>query len=116
MRPATRPWWPPTASRSTVRYLKPGDRVSATTVIESISAEKATALGIGYFIDTRTTFRDQAGAAVGSMRFRVLKFKPHQQPAPVQAGRGAIQADAPASAPRATTTRGGGKRSRVASC
>jgi uncharacterized OB-fold protein/acyl dehydratase len=67
------------------RYLKPGDRISATTVIESISAEKATALGIGYFVDTRTTFRDQHGEAVGSMRFRVLKFKPHQQPAPVEA-------------------------------
>ena len=65
------------------RYLKPTDRISATTVIESISAEKATALGIGFFIDTNTTFRDQNGETVGSMRFRVLKFKPHQQPAPV---------------------------------
>ena len=69
-----------------LRYLKPGDRVAATTVIESISAQKATALGIGFFIDTRTTFRDQSGEAVGSMRFRVLKFKPHQQPAAVQPG------------------------------
>jgi uncharacterized OB-fold protein/acyl dehydratase len=68
-----------------VRYLRPGDRLSATTVVESISPEKATALGIGYFIDTRTTFRDQDGEVVGSMRFRVLKFKPHQQPAPVEA-------------------------------
>lgn len=67
------------------RYLRPGDRLTATTVIESISPEKATALGIGFFIDTRTTFRDQAGEAVGSMRFRVLKFKPHQPPAPVRA-------------------------------
>lgn len=65
------------------RYLKPNDRISATTVIESISAEKATALGIGFFIDTNTTFRDQDGETVGSMRFRVLKFKPHQQPAAV---------------------------------
>lgn len=66
------------------RYVRPGDRIAATTVIESISPEKATALGIGYFIDTRTTFRNQDGETVGSMRFRVLKFKPHQQPAPVQ--------------------------------
>ncbi len=67
------------------RYLRPGDRISATTIIESISQEKATALGIGYFIDTRTTFRDQTGEPVGSMTFRVLKFKPHQQPAPAAA-------------------------------
>ena len=62
------------------RYLRPGDRISTTTVIESISAEKATALGIGYFINTRDVFRDQNGEEVGSMTFRVLKFKPHQQP------------------------------------
>jgi uncharacterized OB-fold protein/acyl dehydratase len=63
------------------RYLHPGDRVSGTTVIESVSEEKATALGIGYFIETRTTFRDQNGEQVGWMVFRVLKFKPSQQPA-----------------------------------
>jgi len=63
------------------RYLVPGDRVHATTLIETISEEKATALGIGYFIETRTTFRDQNDAPVGWMVFRVLKFKPSQQPA-----------------------------------
>ncbi len=62
------------------RYLRPGDEVSATTVIESISGEKATALGIGYFTVTRTTFRDQKGEQVGWMTFRVLKFIPQQQP------------------------------------
>jgi uncharacterized OB-fold protein len=62
------------------RYLRPGDRVSATTVIESISEQKATALGIGYFIETRTSFRDQHGEEVGWMTFRVLKFKPNQPP------------------------------------
>jgi uncharacterized OB-fold protein/acyl dehydratase len=65
-----------------VRYLRPGDRISTTTVIESISEEKATALGIGYFINTRDVFRDQDGAEVGWMTFRVLKFRPHQQPQP----------------------------------
>ena len=70
------------------RYLRPGDRISTTTVIESISQEKATALGIGYFINTRDVFRDQHGEEVGWMTFRVLKFKPHQQPQvqPVQGG------------------------------
>jgi uncharacterized OB-fold protein len=63
------------------RYLAPGDRVRATTVIETVSGEKATALGIGYFIETRTTFVDQNDRPVGWMVFRVLKFKPSQQPA-----------------------------------
>ncbi len=62
------------------RYLRPGDRITATTTIESISEEKATALGIGYFINTRDVYRDQDGNEVGSMLFRVLKFKPAQQP------------------------------------
>jgi uncharacterized OB-fold protein len=62
------------------RYLRPGDQVTATTVIETISQEKATALGIGYFIETRTTFEDQNGERIGWMVFRVLKFKPAQQP------------------------------------
>lgn len=60
------------------RYLRPGDQISATTVIESISGEKATGLGVGYFIDTRTHFRDRKGEEVGWMTFRVLKFKPNQ--------------------------------------
>jgi len=68
------------------RYLRPGDRVSATTVIESISEQKATALGIGYFIDTRTVFRDQQGAEVGWMTFRVLKFRPQAPPRSAEAG------------------------------
>jgi uncharacterized OB-fold protein/acyl dehydratase len=63
------------------RYLRPGDRLSAVTVIESISEQKATALGIGYFINTRTTYTDQNGEPVGWMTFRVLKFKPGQQQA-----------------------------------
>jgi len=64
------------------RYLEPGDVVTATATIESISEEKATALGIGYFVETRTRYSDQHGEEVGSMVFRVLKFKPAQAPRP----------------------------------
>jgi uncharacterized OB-fold protein/acyl dehydratase len=60
------------------RYLRPGDQVMAETVIESVSDQKATGLGVGYFVDTRTTFRDATGAELGWMTFRVLKFKPNQ--------------------------------------
>ena len=62
------------------RYLRPGDQVSSETTIESISEQKATALGIGYFVVTRTKFTDQNGEEVGWLTFRVLKFKPAQQP------------------------------------
>jgi len=83
------------------RYLLPGDEVSATTVIESISDEKATALGIGYFIETRTTFEDQNGQRVGAMVFRVLKFKPAQQPQPRAANEAAAAAPVRLRPPRA---------------
>ncbi len=84
------------------RYLRPGDRITATTVIESISEEKATALGIGYFINTRDVYRDQDGNEVGSMSFRVLKFKPAQQPAaaPSTSGGGAAPKPTRLRAPR----------------
>ncbi len=65
--------------QSFLRYLRPGDQVSAETIIEAVSEEKATALGIGYFITTRTIFRDQNSEEVGWMTFRVLKFLPQEQ-------------------------------------
>jgi uncharacterized OB-fold protein len=76
------------------RYLKLGDVITALTVIEEISQEKATGAGIGYFITTRTTFEDQNGESVGWMTFRVLKFKPaaDQQAAPDAGGQTAAPA------------------------
>jgi uncharacterized OB-fold protein/acyl dehydratase len=67
------------------RYLRPGERVTARTVIEAISDEKATALGVGYFVDTRTRFFDARGEDVGWMTFRVLKFKPNAPAQPAAA-------------------------------
>ena len=58
------------------RYLHLGDRLSMQTVIESVSPEKQTGLGIGHFVTTRADYLDQHGELVGSMKFRILKFKP----------------------------------------
>jgi uncharacterized OB-fold protein/acyl dehydratase len=58
------------------RYLRPGDHLSQTTTIESVSPEKKTALGVGHFVTTRSDYHDQRGELVGSMRFRILKFRP----------------------------------------
>ena len=73
------------------RYLRPGDEVTAETIIAEISEEKATGAGVGYFITTRTTFRDQRGEEVGSMTFRVLKFIPSQPQAAASDGGGEAQ-------------------------
>jgi uncharacterized OB-fold protein/acyl dehydratase len=59
-----------------LRYLVPGDRVTVTGVLESVSEEKQTGLGIGHFVTTRDEYRDQHGELVGTHLFRVLKYKP----------------------------------------
>jgi hypothetical protein len=62
------------------RYLRLGEVISATTVIESISDEKQTRIGRGYFVTWVTNYVDEAGALVGRQRFRILKFKPDGVP------------------------------------
>ena len=59
-----------------VRYLRLGEAVSATTVVDSISGEKQTRLGPGRFLTWLTTYVDDTGEVVGTQLFRILKFKP----------------------------------------
>ncbi len=59
-----------------LRYLRLGETVSASTVIESISARKQTRIGPGYFVTWVTTYVAGSGDVVGRQRFRILKFKP----------------------------------------
>src|SRR3954451_2162114 len=61
------------------RYLHLGDELTGESVIEDVSPEKRTGLGVGHFVTTRTDFKDQNGELVGSMRFRILKFKPPEK-------------------------------------
>jgi len=64
------------------RYLHPGDELTATTELESISDRKRTALGLGYFVTWITTYRDREGEVVGRQIFRILKFDPSTIGAP----------------------------------
>lgn len=61
------------------RYLKEGDRLSFSSQIESISEQKTTALGTGFFVTQRLDFYDQHDCQVGQMRFRLFKFRPAAQ-------------------------------------
>jgi uncharacterized OB-fold protein/acyl dehydratase len=58
------------------RYLRPGDDLTVSMRIESVSPEKQTALGVGHFVTQLMTYHDQDGEEVASMRFRLLKFRP----------------------------------------
>jgi len=44
--------------------------------IESVSDEKQTRIGKGFFITWITTYRDEGGEVVGRQMFRILKFAP----------------------------------------
>lgn len=84
------------------RDLKVGDQVNAHTIIDNISEQKATQRGIGYFIETVTTFTDQDGEEVGKMVFRVLKFIPNESNTAVSEA----EDDAPKAATRIPSPRG----------
>ena len=58
------------------RYLRPGDRLESSTVLESVSERKTTALGLGYFVTWVTTYMDGEDEVVGRQLFRILKFDP----------------------------------------
>jgi uncharacterized OB-fold protein len=57
------------------RYLRPGEQVTITTVLEDVVGPKRTALGEGWFVTTRNVWR-VGDEPVAEMLFRVLKFKP----------------------------------------
>ena len=58
------------------RPLVPGDVLEVRSVIDAVSSEKATGLGVGHFITTRLEYTDQDGELVATMLFRILKFRP----------------------------------------
>jgi uncharacterized OB-fold protein/acyl dehydratase len=68
-----------------LRYLHAGDRVTVTGVLDSVSEEKQTGLGVGHFVTSRDEYRDEAGELVGTHLFRVLKFKPGTGTQPARA-------------------------------
>jgi len=70
------------------RDLRPGDQVTAHTVIDSITGPKKTARGTGYFIETVARFTDQQGHEVGRQVFRTLRFVPSPELAAAKADGG----------------------------
>ncbi|MDQ0775841.1 putative OB-fold protein [Streptomyces aurantiacus] len=58
-----------------LRPLRPGDRITFDSVIESVSERKTTKLGTGYFVTTRMDVR-AGDEPAGTHRFRILKYVP----------------------------------------
>ena len=85
------------------RMLHLGDRLMTRSVIESVSEEKQTGLGVGHFITTRVEYVTTDGEPVGRQLFRILKFRPGTGRNAATSG-GDAKADA---APRAKRPRPG---------
>jgi acyl dehydratase len=58
------------------RELHVGDRIDVTTIVAAVSDEKRTSRGPGYFVTNRSTFRDTAGALVGTQELTVFALRP----------------------------------------
>ena len=53
-----------------------GDHLRTRSVIDNVSEEKTTGLGVGHFVTTRIEYETLDGEPVGRQLFRILKFKP----------------------------------------
>jgi acyl dehydratase len=58
-----------------MRPLRPGDRIRSQATITAIAGPKKTGLGEGYFVTTETQYHDDADQLVGTMLFRVLRYR-----------------------------------------
>jgi len=70
------------------RYLRVGDALSSDTSLESVSEQKHTGLGRGYFVTWSNRYFDVDGAAVGNQLFTVFKFAPGPPPDQPRSGSG----------------------------
>lgn len=57
--------------------LRYGDTLTITSRIDSISDEKTTRLGVGHFVTTVDTFRNQFGQVVATFTFNLFMYRAH---------------------------------------
>ena len=63
------------------RLLRPGEQPTVSIQLDSVVGPKRTGVGEGWFVTTRSTWR-VGDEQVGTMSFRVLKFKPAARKGP----------------------------------
>ncbi len=59
-----------------LRYVRPGERLHHKSRLESISDEKKTGLGTGFFLTQLSEYFTEEGETVAEMRFTILCYKP----------------------------------------
>ncbi|MDQ4084280.1 MAG: OB-fold domain-containing protein [Actinomycetota bacterium] len=73
------------SEQSYYRYLRMGEHLEVSTRLEEVVGPKRTGLGEGWFVTTVSTWW-VGDEAVGRMRFKVLKFRPKDEPQQAAAG------------------------------
>ncbi|MEU8136872.1 FAS1-like dehydratase domain-containing protein [Streptodolium elevatio] len=68
------------------REAQVGDHLSCESVLTTVSERKNTAIGAGYFVTTRMSFRDQDDADVATVDWTVLCFRTPDAPDTSSAG------------------------------
>ncbi|RYY28484.1 MAG: hypothetical protein EOP62_04645 [Sphingomonadales bacterium] len=61
------------------RPIRAGDWLTLTEILESVSDEKQTALGPGYFITTKIEWHDETGALVAEGRNILLRYRVEEE-------------------------------------
>lgn len=61
------------------RPIRVGERLNAQEELVSVSDEKSTKLGVGCFIRTQTSYRNQAGELVAIHTNDVYRYRPHDK-------------------------------------
>ncbi len=101
------------------RYVRMGEKLYYTTLIKEVSEEKTTALGTGFFVTQVMSFfseKPEGDEKVGELMFRVIKFKPANQPKPVEKANPRFPRSSVPSLASVMTPVSSGKAARRASC
>ena len=63
-------------------YLQPlryGDTLTVSSMVESVSDQKRTRLGVGYFVTNLSIYRNQYGEEVARHTFRLFQYRPYEE-------------------------------------
>jgi acyl dehydratase len=60
------------------RHVRVGDVISAVERVDQVSPEKTTRLGVGHFVVTSATYRNQDGDLVATLTNTLFRYEPHR--------------------------------------
>ncbi|MEE9279454.1 MAG: MaoC family dehydratase N-terminal domain-containing protein [Myxococcota bacterium] len=62
-----------------IQPLRYGDTLTVSSMVESVSEEKRTRLGVGHFVTNVSIYRNQYGEEVARHTFRLFQYRPYEE-------------------------------------